>query len=82
MRAAGRRAARAGSRSREGPGLAPGEEDAVFERFHRGSAGRAGARGTGLGLSIARSCAEWGGEVTLENRDGGGARAVLEWEES
>ncbi|MFL5839925.1 MAG: ATP-binding protein [Thermoleophilaceae bacterium] len=63
----------------EGPGLAPGEEDAVFERFHRGYAGRAGGRGTGLGLSIARQLAErWGGDVTLANRDDGqGARAVL-----
>jgi signal transduction histidine kinase len=63
----------------EGPGLAPGEEEAVFERFHRGYAGRSGATGTGLGLSIARQLAErWGGEVTLSNReDGHGARAVL-----
>ena len=63
----------------EGGGLAPGEEDAVFERFHRGAAGRAGASGTGLGLSIARQLARrWGGDVTLTNRaDGRGARAVL-----
>jgi signal transduction histidine kinase len=63
----------------DGPGLASGEEDEVFERFHRGTAGRAGASGTGLGLSIARQLAErWGGGVTLANREhGGGARAVL-----
>lgn len=63
----------------EGPGLAPGEEEAIFERFHRGAAGRSGASGTGLGLSIAQQLAErWGGDVTLANRhDGGGARAVL-----
>jgi signal transduction histidine kinase len=63
----------------EGPGLAAGEEEAVFERFHRGQAGRSGARGTGLGLSIARQLAErWGGGLTLANReDGRGARAVL-----
>ena len=63
----------------DGPGLAPGEEEHVFERFHRGTAGRAGASGTGLGLSIARELAErWGGDVTLGNRpDGHGARAVL-----
>jgi two-component system, OmpR family, sensor kinase len=61
-----------------GPGLEPGEEDAVFERFHRGSASR-GVRGTGLGLPIARELAgEWGGSVRIENRDGGGARAVIE----
>ena len=33
-----------------GPGLEPGEEEAVFERFHRGRAGRHGRPGTGLGL--------------------------------
>jgi two-component system, OmpR family, sensor kinase len=63
----------------DGPGLAEGEEEQVFERFHRGTAGLSGASGTGLGLSIARQLAErWGGGVTLENRDDGrGARAVL-----
>jgi signal transduction histidine kinase len=59
-----------------GPGLAPEELAAVFERFHRGRAGRAGPTGTGLGLPIARELARrWGGDVTLANRDGGGARA-------
>jgi signal transduction histidine kinase len=59
--------------------LASGEEEQVFERFHRGTAGRAGASGTGLGLSIARQLAErWGGSLTLANReDGRGARAAL-----
>jgi signal transduction histidine kinase len=63
----------------DGPGLARGEEEAVFERFHRGAAGLAGASGTGLGLSISRLLAErWGGTVTLANRaDHAGAKAVL-----
>jgi signal transduction histidine kinase len=61
-----------------GPGLQPGERDEVFERFSRGSAGRRGPAGTGLGLPIARELTrQWGGEVTLENRDGGGARAAI-----
>jgi two-component system, OmpR family, sensor kinase len=61
-----------------GPGLKPGEEEAVFERFHRGSAG-ARTKGTGLGLAIARELAgEWGGSVRIENRAGGGVRAILE----
>ncbi len=59
-----------------GPGLAEDELAAVFERFHRGRAGRSGPSGTGLGLPIARELARrWGGDVTLANRDGGGARA-------
>jgi signal transduction histidine kinase len=62
-----------------GPGLAPDELGAVFERFHRGRSGRSGPAGTGLGLPIARELARrWGGEVTLANRsDGAGARAVV-----
>jgi signal transduction histidine kinase len=62
----------------DGPGLAPGEEDEVFARFHRGRAGRGGVRGTGLGLPIARELMRaWGGEATLVNRPEGGARATL-----
>jgi signal transduction histidine kinase len=64
----------------EGPGLESGEEEAVFERFHRGRAGRQGVTGTGLGLPIARELVEqWGGSVSIANRDGRGARAVIEW---
>lgn len=63
----------------EGPGLAPGEEEAVFERFSRGSAGRRGAKGTGLGLAIARELTrQWGGDVRLRNREGGGLAAMIE----
>jgi signal transduction histidine kinase len=62
-----------------GPGLEPGEEEAVFERFSRGSAGRRGPTGTGLGLPIARELTrQWGGEVSLGDRDRGGLRAVIE----
>jgi signal transduction histidine kinase len=62
----------------EGPGPSPGEEEAVFERFHRGRASRGGPPGTGLGLPIARELAgEWDGTVALEARAGGGGRAVV-----
>jgi signal transduction histidine kinase len=61
-----------------GPGLATDEAEAVFERFHRGRAGRAGPGGTGLGLPIARELARrWGGEVELANRREGGAAARI-----
>jgi signal transduction histidine kinase len=67
----------------EGPGLAPGEEEVVFERFNRGSAGRRGAKGTGLGLPIARELTrQWGGEVRLRNRKGGGLAATIELTEA
>jgi two-component system, OmpR family, sensor kinase len=63
----------------EGPGLAPGEEEVVFERFSRGDAGQRGPSGTGLGLPIARELTrQWGGDVTLSNREGGGLRAVIQ----
>jgi signal transduction histidine kinase len=62
----------------EGAGPAPGEEEAVFERFHRGAAGRAGPPGTGLGLAIARELAhEWGADVTLARAPGGGGVATV-----
>ncbi len=62
----------------DGPGLAPDELEAVFERFHRGRAGRGGPAGTGLGLPIARELARrWGGDVTLRNRPEGGTTATV-----
>jgi signal transduction histidine kinase len=66
-----------------GVGIAEQERELVFERFHRGSAGRSGPAGHGLGLAIAREFArEWGGEVTLEQRAGGGTKASLSFERS
>jgi signal transduction histidine kinase len=65
----------------DGPGPAPGEEEAVFERFHRGTAGRAGPAGTGLGLSIARELAgEWSATVSLGVHPSGGGRAVVRFD--
>jgi signal transduction histidine kinase len=63
-----------------GPGLAPGENELVFERFHRGRAGQQGPAGSGLGLAIARTLARaWHGDARLGNRPDGGAIAVLEF---
>ena len=61
----------------DGPGIAPGEEDAVFERFRRGSAGKS-SPGTGLGLAIVQTLAQrWGGRASLRARAEGGTRAEL-----
>lgn len=63
-----------------GPGLPPGEEDQVFERFYRTDAGRSREDGgTGLGLAIVRSIvALHGGTVKAENSAAGGARFRVE----
>jgi two-component system, OmpR family, sensor histidine kinase KdpD len=60
-----------------GPGLAPGEENKVFEKFYRGPGTRPG--GLGLGLSIARQLVEaHGGEIVAQNRPAGGARFSIQ----
>lgn len=62
-----------------GAGIDEGEEELVFERFHRGRAGRQGPAGSGLGLAIARTLARaWDGDVRLARRPGGGTAAILE----
>ena len=40
-----------------GPGIAPGEREAVFQRFHRADRSR-GTEGNGLGLALVRAIAE------------------------
>jgi len=61
----------------DGPGIAPGEEEAVFERFRRGSASKSSS-GTGLGLAIVQTLAQrWGGQASLSARPEGGTRAEI-----
>ena len=56
-----------------GPGLPPGTERRVFEKFFRIDRGEV-RRGTGLGLAIVRGIVEaHGGAVSAANRPEGGA---------
>jgi two-component system, OmpR family, sensor kinase len=60
----------------EGPGIAPGEDETLFERFTRGSA--ATSSGTGLGLAIVQMLARrWRGRASIRNRPEGGARVEV-----
>jgi two-component system sensor histidine kinase KdpD len=62
----------------EGPGVPVGEEERIFEAFHRPVGTPPDVRGTGLGLSIARGLAEaQGGTVMYRKRTGVGAMFTL-----
>ncbi len=56
-----------------GPGLPPGTEQRVFEKFFRANP-KSGRRGIGLGLTICRGIVEaHGGKIVAANRPAGGA---------
>ncbi len=63
----------------DGPGLAPGSETTVFDKFVRGATKAPdGRRGLGLGLAICRSIVRaHGGEITAANRAEGGAEFAM-----
>jgi two-component system sensor histidine kinase KdpD len=55
-----------------GPGLGPGEESRIFEKFYRAAPPE--SRGAGLGLTICRAIVEaHGGRIWAQNRPDGGA---------
>jgi signal transduction histidine kinase len=57
-----------------GPGIAPEELEAVFDRFYQGKDEGAGKGGSGLGLAIAHRIVELhGGTIRAESRPGEGA---------
>ncbi len=64
-----------------GPGVPLAERRRIFERFYRGqAAGRRGvSTGTGLGLAlVAEHVRLMGGQVSIEDANGGGARFTVE----
>jgi signal transduction histidine kinase len=63
----------------DGPGIAPGDRERVFDRFTRLDDGRArDAGGLGLGLSMVKAIVEQhGGTVTIDDAPLGGARVTV-----
>ncbi|MDI4634359.1 PAS domain S-box protein [Pelomonas sp. V22] len=57
-----------------GPGIPPGELEAIFDAFVQSSKTKDGSGGTGLGLAICRKIVELHkGSIQASNREGGGA---------
>jgi two-component system sensor histidine kinase KdpD len=64
--------------SDNGPGLPPGSEERIFEKFYRATPTADAGRGSGLGLAICRAIAKaHGGNITASNRSEGGAEFVV-----
>lgn len=60
----------------EGPGIAIGEEEKIFDMFH--SAAQSDRKGSGLGLAICQGILQaHGGDIKAENRPEGGAVFTL-----
>ncbi|MGA8261174.1 MAG: heavy metal sensor histidine kinase [Arenicellales bacterium] len=61
-----------------GEGIAPAEQEHVFDRFFRGAAARRSGSGSGLGLAIVRTIMDLHqGSVHLESEPGGGTVVTL-----
>jgi two-component system sensor histidine kinase KdpD len=60
-----------------GPGITPGDEGRIFEKFYRGPG--TNRVGVGLGLAICKGIVQaHGGEITARRRDGGGTVFSIE----
>ncbi|MBI1249359.1 DUF4118 domain-containing protein [bacterium] len=61
-----------------GPGLPPGAEERIFEKFYRASPTADAGRGSGLGLAICRAIVKaHGGNIIARNRPDGGAEFIV-----
>jgi len=59
--------------SDRGPGVAPGREAHLFEKFYRAPTGHVNDGGLGIGLTICSAIAQvHGGRIEAANREGGG----------
>lgn len=67
-----------------GPGVPPGDEERIFERYYRGDPSLSAATtGSGLGLAIARALARgMGGDLSCAPRPGGGSVFTLRLKEA
>jgi signal transduction histidine kinase len=64
--------------SDDGPGIAPADQDKVFERFAQGETAKPGLVGTGIGLALVREAARLhGGTIELDSELGKGATFTL-----
>ena len=58
----------------DGPGVSPGDQARIFERFYKADRTRTSGGGTGLGLAIARHIVEGhGGVIRVDSEEGRGA---------
>ena len=61
-----------------GPGIPPGDEERIFEKFYRAGSPDHRPGGSGLGLAIAKGIVEaHGGRIHARNRPGGGAEITV-----
>ena len=64
--------------SDSGPGIAPEDQERIFEEFQQAAAGKEQREGTGLGLALSKRLVELhGGRIWVESAPGKGSRFVF-----